>query len=180
MVIDAAKGIEARTRKLFEVCRLRDIPIVTFINKLDRETRDPFDLLDEIEKTLALDVAPITWPLGSGRGFKGTYDLERKIVRRLDRDAEPVAVSGPDDPFIKELLGEADFEIAREQIELAEARPQSLRQASFLEGHLTPVFFGSALRNFGVRDLIDALARFAPPPQGLQAASRMSMRARTR
>ena len=98
MVIDAAKGIEARTRKLFEVCRLRDIPIVTFINKLDRETRDPFDLLDEIEKTLALDVAPITWPLGSGRSFAGTYDLERKIVRRLDRDAEPMPVSGPDDP----------------------------------------------------------------------------------
>ncbi|MGP8265946.1 MAG: peptide chain release factor 3, partial [Beijerinckiaceae bacterium] len=172
MVIDAAKGIEARTRKLFEVCRLRDIPIVTFINKLDRETRDPFDLLDEIEKTLALDVAPITWPLGSGRGFKGTYDLERKVVRRLDRDAEPVSVSGPDDPFIRDLLGEADFETAREQIELASAGLKPFDEKSFLEGHLTPVFFGSALRNFGVRDLIDALARFAPPPQGLETASR--------
>ena len=132
MVIDAAKGIEARTRKLFEVCRLRDIPIVTFINKLDRETRDPFDLLDEIEKTLALDVAPITWPLGSGRSFKGTYDLERKIVRRLDRDAEPVPVSGPDDPFIKELLDPADFEIAREQIELASSGLKAFDETSFL------------------------------------------------
>ncbi len=172
MVIDAAKGIEARTRKLFEVCRLRDIPIVTFINKLDRETRDPFDLLDEIEKTLALDVAPITWPLGGGRSFKGTYDLERKIVRRLDRDAEPVPVSGPDDPFIKDLLDPADFETAREQIELASDGLKAFDEASFLEGHLTPVFFGSALRNFGVRDLIDALARFAPPPHGLEAATR--------
>ena len=97
MVIDAAKGIEARTRKLFEVCRLRDIPILTFINKLDRETRDPFDLLDEIEKSLALDAAPITWPLGRGRAFAGTFDLRRNLVRRLDRDSAPVPVSGPDD-----------------------------------------------------------------------------------
>src|ERR1035437_578349 len=92
MVIDAAKGIEARPRKLFEVCRLRDIPILTFINKLDRETRDPFDLLDEIEKTLALDVAPMTWPLGRGRAFAGTFDLQRNLVRCLDRDSEPVPV----------------------------------------------------------------------------------------
>ena len=172
MVIDAAKGIEARTRKLFEVCRLRDIPILTFINKMDRETRDPFDLLDEIEKTLALDVAPITWPLGSGRSFAGTYDLESHIVRRLDRDAEPVPVSGGDDPFIKSLLNEAEFETAREQIELASMGLKAFDRTSFLEGHLTPVFFGSALRNFGVRDLIDALSKFAPPPQGLESASR--------
>jgi peptide chain release factor 3 len=172
MVIDAAKGIEARTRKLFEVCRLRDIPILTFINKMDRETRDPFDLLDEIEKTLALDVAPITWPLGGGRSFAGAYDLESHVVRPLERDAEPVPVSGADDPFLKGLLNEAEFEAAREQIELASAGLKAFDKASFLEGHLTPVFFGSALRNFGVRDLIDALAKFAPPPRGLQAASR--------
>ena len=85
MVIDAAKGIEARTRKLFEVCRLRDMPIITFVNKMDRETRDPFDLLDEIEKTLALDTAPLTWPIGSGREFAGTYDLRANVVRRLER-----------------------------------------------------------------------------------------------
>ncbi len=93
-------------------------------------------------------------------------------MRRLDRDAEPVAVTGPDDAFIKGLLPAADFETAREQIELAEGGLKRFDEKSFLEGHLTPVFFGSALRNFGVRDLIDALARFAPPPQGLQAASR--------
>ena len=109
MVIDAAKGIEARTRKLFEVCRLRDIPIITFINKLDRESRDPFDLLDEIEKTLALDVAPLTWPLGSGRDFAGTYDLNRNLVRRLDADDAPVAVEGPADPHIDRASAAAEI-----------------------------------------------------------------------
>ena len=173
MVIDAAKGIEARTRKLFEVCRLRDIPIVTFINKLDRETRDPFDLLDEIEKTLALDVAPMTWPLGRGRAFAGTFDLQRNLVRRLDRDSEPVAVEGPADKFIAGLLNDVDFAQARDEIELARGGFKGFDLTSFLQGHLTPVFFGSALRNFGVRDLIDALKTFAPPPQGLQAVSRM-------
>ncbi len=172
MVLDAARGIEARTRKLFEVCRLRDIPIVTFINKLDRETRDPFDLLDEIEKTLALDVAPITWPLGRGRGFVGTFDLHRNLVRRLDADAEATPVSGPDDPFIASLMNPADYAETREQIELARDGLKTFDREAFLEGHLTPVFFGSALRNFGIRDLIDALAEFAPPPKGLQAASR--------
>ncbi len=172
MVIDAAKGIEARTRKLFEVCRLRDIPILTFINKLDRETRDPFDLLDEIEKTLALDVAPMTWPLGRGRSFAGTFDMQRNLVRQLDRDSEPVPVKGPGDPFIAGLLNEADFAQAQGEIELAREGLKTFDHQSYLQGHLTPVFFGSALRNFGVRDLIDALKAYAPPPQGLQAVSR--------
>jgi peptide chain release factor 3 len=173
MVIDAAKGIEARTRKLFEVCRLRDIPIVTFINKLDRETRDPFDLLDEIEKTLALDVAPVTWPIGRGRAFAGTFDLRRNVVRRLDSDEEPVAVESPRDSYVAELLPEPDFIETCDQIDLAREALKPFDRAAFLEGHLTPVFFGSALRNFGVRDLIDALGEFAPPPRGVEAASRM-------
>jgi peptide chain release factor 3 len=172
MVIDAAKGIEARTRKLFEVCRLRDIPILTFINKLDRETRDPFDLLDEIERTLALDVAPMTWPLGRGRTFAGIFDLQRNLVRRLDHDSEAVTVEGPGDPYIAGLLNEADFEQARGEIELAREGLKAFDHESYLQGHLTPVYFGSALRNFGVRDLIDALKAFAPPPQALQAGSR--------
>ena len=172
MVIDAAKGIEARTRKLFEVCRRRDIPILTFINKLDRETRDPFDLLDEIETSLALDAAPVTWPLGRGRAFAGTFDLRRNRVHRLDRDGAPVLVSGPDDCFLAGLLSEADFALARAEIELARAGLKAFDEKPFLEGHLTPVFFGSALRNFGVRDLIDAVKNFAPPPHGLEATSR--------
>ncbi|MCI0597995.1 MAG: peptide chain release factor 3 [Beijerinckiaceae bacterium] len=169
MVIDAAKGIEARTRKLFEVCRLRDIPILTFINKLDRDARDPFDLVDEIEKTLALDPAPMTWPLGRGRAFAGTFDLRHNLVRLVDRDSEPVPVEGPADPFIGGLLSQDDFAQAREEIELAQAGLKAFDHASLLEGHLTPVFFGSALRNFGVRDLIDAVSDFAPPPHEVQA-----------
>ncbi len=172
MVIDAAKGIETQTRKLFEVCRLRDIPILTFVNKLDRETRDFFDLLDEIEQSLALDAAPINWPLGRGRAFAGTFDLRRNLVRRLDRDGAPVPVSGPNDCFIAGLMSEADFTKARDEIELARAGFKAFDPEPFRQGHLTPVLFGSALRNFGVRDLIDALKDFAPPPHGLPAASR--------
>src|SRR5437016_6013863 len=119
MVIDAAKGIEARTRKRFRVCRLRDIPILTFINKMDRESRDPFELIDEIEKTLALDAGPVTWPLGRGRSFAGTFDLGRNLVRLIHRDSDPIKVKGPDDPFIASLLSEPDFAQACEEIELA-------------------------------------------------------------
>src|SRR5215203_2387525 len=119
MVIDAAKGIEARTRKLFEVCRLRDIPIVTFINKMDRESRDPFDLLDEIEKTLALDTAPVTWPIGRGSAFAGTYDLRGGRIRRLDADAAATPVSGPDDAVIADLLTEPTLSEWRDEVALA-------------------------------------------------------------
>jgi peptide chain release factor 3 len=173
MVIDAAKGIEARTKKLFEVCRLRDIPIITFINKLDREARDRFDLLDEIEKTLALDTAPVTWPIGVGRSFAGTLDLRRNLVRRIDTDEEPTPVTGPDDPFIAELLPAHELDAWREEASLAldACRPFDLE--AFREGHLTPVFFGSALRNFGVRDLIDAIAQIAPAPRDQAADQRV-------
>ena len=172
MVIDGARGIEARTRKLFEVCRLRDIPIVTFINKMDRETRDPFDLLDEIEKTLALDTAPVTWPIGRGPSFAGTYDLRNNLVRRLDADSVPTPVSGPDDPKAAGLLPEHEREAWLEEVMLAESGCRPFDLESFREGHLTPVFFGSALKNYGVRDLIDALAAYAPPPRGQPADTR--------
>jgi peptide chain release factor 3 len=172
MVIDAAKGIEARTRKLFEVCRLRDIPIVTFINKLDRETRDPFELLDEIEKTLALDTTPVNWPIGRGRTFAGTYDLAQNRVRRIDTDEAPIQVSGPQDPTIAGLLSPEELATWQDEVELAREGCRPFDLESFREGHLTPVFFGSALRNFGVRDLIDALAAYAPPPRGQEADRR--------
>ena len=172
MVIDAARGIEARTRKLFEVCRLRDIPIVTFINKMDRESRDPFDLLDEIEKTLALDTAPVTWPIGRGPSFAGTFDLGANLVRRLDADEDARPVTGPDDPGCVGLLPAHEREAWLEEVTLAQGGLARFELAPFRAGHLTPVFFGSALKNFGVRDLIDSLAAVAPPPRGQSADRR--------
>ena len=172
MVIDAAKGIEARTRKLFEVCRLRDIPIVTFINKMDRETRDPFDLLDEIEKTLALDAAPLNWTIGRGRSLAGAYDIRRSRLTPLGKDAETLAVNGPDDPRVAELLPEHERKEAIEELNLAVEGLKAFDKKAFLEGHMTPVLWGSALKDFGVKDLIDALAEFAPSPRAQEAASR--------
>ncbi len=172
MVIDAAKGIESRTRKLFEVCRLRDIPIVTFINKMDRETRDPFDLIDEIEKTLALDATPLTWAIGRARSLAGAYDIRRKTFRTLGKEAEDTPASGPDDPAIAELLPEYERAGYIEEMTLAVEGSKPFDKQAFLEGHMTPVLFGSALKEFGVRDLIDAMAELAPPPRAQEASSR--------
>jgi peptide chain release factor 3 len=172
MVIDAAKGIEERTRKLFEVCRLRDIPILTFINKMDRETRDPFDLIDEIEKTLALDAAPLNWTIGRGRSLAGLYDIRSKRLIPFHAGAGPAAVAGPDDPRVMGLLPEHERGQAIEELHLAIEGLKRFDERAFLEGHMTPVLFGSALKDFGVKELIDALAEFAPPPRAQAAASR--------
>jgi peptide chain release factor 3 len=166
MVIDAAKGIEARTRKLFEVCRLRDIPIITFINKMDRESRDTFELLDEIEKTLALDTTPMTWPVGRGRDFLGTYDLASGGVRLLEGGGAKTGAAQQID--IAELAGHnANLDVAevKEELALVSEACKPFGLEAFREGHLTPVYFGSALRNFGVGDLLEGLGRFAPPPR---------------
>ncbi len=173
MVIDGAKGIEDRTRKLFEICRLRDIPIITFINKMDRETREPLDLLDEIEKGLALAVAPLVWPVGLGKTFTGTYDLSHHRLRKLDEDPEGVTLSGPEDAVIDTLLPHGAAEHWREEIALVSDLAQGFDLKSFREGHLSPVLFGSALRNFGVRDLLDTLIAYAPPPRDQTAAGRV-------
>jgi len=172
MVIDAAKGIEPQTLKLFEVCRLRDIPIVTFVNKMDREARETFEILAEIEDKLALDVVPMQWPAGSGQRFKGVGELQGKSPEAgqfliYDREAtegshERTAIRGnaiggvfDDDDMLAEF---------REEAELALEYPE-FNEQSFREGHMTPVYFGSALRRYGVRELIDALADYAPEPQ---------------
>ncbi|MCX2560223.1 peptide chain release factor 3 [Acetobacter farinalis] len=156
MVIDAAKGIEDRTRKLFEICRLRDIPIVTFINKMDREAQDPFALMDEIASSLALDTAPATWPVGRAAGFVGTYDLRTKELHT--QDALPQS-----DPRVVQVF---------EELELAEAALPSFDRESFDAGHLTPVFFGSAMKEIGVTDLLDALVAFGPSPRNQVAETR--------
>ena len=166
MVIDAAKGIEARTRKLFEVCRLRDIPIITFINKMDRDSRDTFDLLDEIEKTLALDTTPMTWPVVRGRNFLGTYDVESGGVRLLEGGGAKTGAALKID--ISELAGRnANLDVAaiKDELALVSEACKPFELEAFREGHLTPVYFGSALRNFGVGDLLQGLGRFAPPPR---------------
>jgi peptide chain release factor 3 len=166
MVIDAAKGIEARTRKLFEICRLRDIPIVTFINKMDREGKEPLELLDEIASTLQLETAPATWPLGKGRDFKGTIDLASGRVRTVEE-------GGATD--LAALLGD-NAAAVEEELELVRAACMPIDREAFLEGNLTPVFFGSALRNFGVADLLDGLVALAPPPRA-QVADRRTVAA---
>jgi peptide chain release factor 3 len=172
MVIDAARGIESRTRKLFEICRLRDIPIITFINKMDRESRDPLELLDEIEHVLALQTAPMVWPIGRGRDFKGTYDLTQPRIRQVEREPEGTPVSGPQDPAIDALLDSDAVAAWRDEVALADSVCGKFDLAKFRDGTLTPVFFGSALKNFGVRDILEALIAHAPPPRSQKAATR--------
>ena len=173
MVIDAAKGIEARTRKLFEVCRLRDIPIITFINKMDRDSRDPFDLLDDIEKTLALDTAPVTWPIGRGRDFVGTFEIETGRVRLLEGEGPKTGAAQEmtlaDIAALNPMFDPPDL---ADELNLAQEACNPFDLAAFREGHLTPVFFGSALKNFGVGDLLDALGGFAPAPRAQQSDKR--------
>ena len=169
MVIDSAKGVEARTIKLMEVCRLRDTPIVTFINKLDREGREPLELLDEIESVLKIRCAPITWPIGMGKRFKGVFNLHEDSVHVFSpthggRIQEGEVIRGLDGPRLDELLGAAADEL-RAEIELVRGASHSFDLQAYLAGDLTPVFFGSAINNFGVKELLDAFTEYAPSPR---------------
>jgi peptide chain release factor 3 len=174
MVLDAAKGIEPQTLKLFEVCRLRDIPIVTFINKMDREALDPFELLDEIATKLALDPAPLYWPAGSGGRFKGVLDLAgqrflpyaRKSSTDLEGHPDPVPLRS--NAIARYLDPEEQAEVEEGAMLVSEAA-KPFDPQSFLEGHMTPVFFGSALRHFGVEQLLAGLGAYAPPPKAVKA-----------
>ncbi len=169
MVLDAAKGIESQTLKLFEVCRLRDIPIVTFVNKLDREAREPLELLDEIADKLALDTAPMNWPIGTGRGFRGVARIADGRILLFEPERKPVPEREAAPGEAVERIGEGALARLEEEMELAREALPAFDRRSYLEGHLTPVFFGSALRNFGVRALLDALAELAPPPRAQPA-----------
>jgi len=166
MVIDAAKGIEAQTRKLFEVCRLRDIPIMTFINKMDREARDPLELIDEIADQLQLECAPMMWPAGMGLNFKGMLDLTKDEFIVFGKNER---VGGN---ALREFLPDDVFARLEEEAELAQAGLPHFTPHRYHEGHLTPIFFGSALKNFGVRELISALAEHAPHPRAQGAKDR--------
>ena len=177
MVIDGAKGIEAQTRKLFEVCRLRDVPITTFVNKLDRESRDFFELIDQIERDLALDVSPVTWPIGSGRDFHGCYDLVNDQLLFMEKGGnvvkEAIPIKGLDDPKLDELIPDYLLEKLREEVEMVREICPPFDLQSYREGHLTPVFFGSAVNNFGVRELLRGLGDIAPTPRPQEAATRL-------
>ncbi len=169
MVIDAVKGVESRTIKLMEVCRLRDTPIITFINKLDRDSRDPIELLDEIEKILNIQCAPITWPIGMGKLFKGVYHLLQDSVYLFEPGKgavvqTPEIIKGINNPILDEKCGDIinDF---REQLELVLGASHPLDKDAFLEGKLTPVYFGSAINNFGVSEILNALVDYAPAPK---------------
>ena len=170
MVLDAARGIEPQTLKLFEVCRLRNIPIITFINKMDREALDPFALLDEIGSKLALDPAPIYWPAGSGSRFKGMIDLRHDRFLPYQRQSTtPPAPVPMDSNSLDTWLNSDEQEEARDGADLVQGASKQFDPQSFLEGHMTPVLFGSALRHFGVDELLESLGSYAPPPKIVEA-----------
>ena len=178
MVIDAAKGVEARTIKLMEVCRLRATPIISFINKLDRDGRPPIDLLDDIESVLDIECVPFTWPIGMGREFRGLYDLAEDCAylyqhRDGSRLPEVRRVEGLAAPELAAALGEREVGALKEEVELVRGATPRFDHARYLEGLQTPVFFGAAIHNFGVKELLDSFVRLAPPPQPRAAATRL-------
>ncbi|WP_107495245.1 peptide chain release factor 3 [Thalassobius sp. I31.1] len=177
MVIDGAKGVESQTQKLFEVCRLRDLPILTFCNKMDRESRDTFEIIDEIQENLAIDVTPASWPIGVGRDFIGCYDILRdrlELMDRADRNkvAESVEINGLDDPKLAELVPEDLLEKFLEEIEMAKELLPPLDHRALLDGTLTPIWFGSAINSFGVQELMAGIAQYGPQPQPQNAEPR--------
>jgi len=177
MVIDSAKGVEAQTTKLMEVCRMRNTPIITFINKLDRDGMDPLDILADIEEKLQIECTPLSWPIGMGKGFKGVYDLYRKEINlftpsRATRPEDRIVVKDLADPILEKVLG-SDVEQLREDIELLEGAANPFEYEEYLKASQTPVFFGSAINNFGVREMLDAFCELSPPPGPRETTTRM-------
>lgn len=177
MVIDSAKGVEAQTRKLMEVCRMRSTPIITFINKLDREGEGPLDLLADIEEKLNIECAPLSWPIGMGKGFKGVYNLYRKELHLFTPGSETlpqdgIVIKDLSDSLLDSLIG-SDAAQLREEIALVQGATKPFDMNEYLHARQTPVFFGSAINNFGVRELLDALVDLAPAPGNRFAVTRM-------
>jgi peptide chain release factor 3 len=177
MVIDVAKGVEERTVKLMDVCRLRDTPIMTFINKLDREGRSPIDLLDEVESVLKIQCSPITWPVGMGKRFRGIYHLYEDTVYlyqsgKNSQTQEALAIKGLHSDELTEELGDIAIEL-REEIDLIKGASHDFNLDDYLSGKLTPVYFGSAINNFGIKELLDDFAKYAPAPISREAVERI-------
>lgn len=177
MVIDGAKGVESQTQKLFEVCRMRDLPILTFCNKMDRESRETFDIIDEIQENLAIDVTPASWPIGVGRDFMGCYDMlndRLELMDRADRNkvAGSIEINGLDDPALAEHVPAHLLDKLKEDVEMARELLPTLNPQSVLEGHMTPIWFGSAINSFGVKELMDGIGTYGPEPQIQRASPR--------
>ncbi len=176
IVVDTAKGVEMQTRKLMEVCRMRNTPVIVFINKMDREGKDPFDLLDEIEAELKINVRPLSWPINIGQRFKGVYNIfERKLDLYTPNKqvvTESVEIQDLNDARLDEFVGQEDADKLRMDLELVEGVYPEFDVNTYLEGKIAPVFFGSALNNFGVKELLDCFCQIAPTPRPIQAVER--------
>ncbi|MDG1245152.1 MAG: peptide chain release factor 3, partial [Polaribacter sp.] len=178
VVIDVAKGVEPQTEKLVEVCRMRSIPMLVFINKLDREGKDAFDLLDEVEQKLGLRVTPMSFPIGMGYDFKGIYNIWEKKLNLFSGDnktsiSEGIEFDDLSNPKLDAIVGETAAETLREEVELVDEVYPAFNQEAYLAGELQPIFFGSALNNFGVKELLDAFIEIAPPPLPKKAEERL-------
>lgn len=176
IVVDVAKGVEMQTRKLMEVCRMRRTPVIIFVNKLDREGRDPFDILDELEAELKIKVRPLSWPINIGARFKGVYNIYENGLDLFTPDkqkaTERVEIDDVNDPRIDQAVGEADAAKLREDLELIEGVYPEFDEKEYLAGEVAPVFFGSALNTFGVKELLDCFVRIAPSPRPIEALER--------
>jgi peptide chain release factor 3 len=177
LVVDCQKGVEAQTERLMEVCRMRNTPVIIFINKLDREGKDPFDLLDELEEKLSIHVRPLSWPIGMGDRFKGVYKLYDNTLNLFSANKTEIAedeikFESVEDPRLEELLGEEAQKLV-DNVELIEGVYEPFKKKDYLDGLLAPVFFGSAINNFGVKELLDTFIEISPIPQARETASRI-------
>jgi len=177
LVIDCVKGVEEQTRKLMQVCRMRNTPVIVFINKLDREGRDPFDLLEELEKELAISVRPLSWPIGMGKSLKGVYLLYNNSLNLFEaaktkRSNDKITMDGIDDPNLEKMVGERAANTLREEVELVEGVYEPFDINMYQEGLLAPVFFGSAVNNFGVQEMLDTFVEIAPGPRSRETTER--------
>ncbi len=171
MVIDCANGVEAQTERLMEVCRMRDTPVIVFINKMDREGQDAFDLLDEIEEKLAIKVKPMSWPIGIGETFKGVYNMHRKNLNLFDAnktaiERDIIKIDSLENKDLNEIIGEEDANLLRDEVELIDGVYGEYDSEKYLSGKLAPIFFGSALNNFGVQELLESFLEISPTPKG--------------
>ncbi len=177
IVVDVAKGVETQTRKLMEVCRMRNTPVIVFVNKLDREGRDPFDILDELEAELKIGVRPLSWPINIGERFKGVYNIYEQNLNLFTPNkqvvTERIELTDVNSPELEEYIGEQDAEQLRTDLELLDGVYPEFDVNEYLAGHMAPVFFGSALNTFGVKELLDCFVRIAPAPKSIQAVERV-------